>query len=253
MSLWVCIGLCSAADVVAVVENWSGLWWFETKYVCVICSCSVYVPMGKYILVYKLYSVFLNSLRSPSQSAVPSSLCQAFVFTLLSQNWKHISSAYWSVVFFSLYQSITSNACVCVCVCVCMSLCVCHCVCVLLLLLLLLCVCPTGVQKALQWHPHVWNTYPDSTFFSIICSDIRHLLLPQVCKFLWLRIFWHKFVRIWSMITHKYSVLCRHRPTSVMLQFPHCLDILTWHKILYNIYSAKTCHTSWSGVDQRHF
>ena len=38
-----------------------------------------------------------------------------------------ISAAYWSVIFFSLYQPITSNACICsVRACVCVNVCVCH-------------------------------------------------------------------------------------------------------------------------------
>ena len=117
---------------------------------------------------------------------------------VLSQNWKPISSAYWSVIFFSLYQSITSNACVCVCVCVCVCglsvwLCVCVCVCVCVQLVCKKHCNNNNINR--QWH--VWNTCPASTLFSIICSDRRHLLLSQVCKFLWgLQFFFHTFVKI---------------------------------------------------------
>ena len=66
------------------------------------------------------------------RSATPSH-CQAFVFTLLSQTWKPISSPLRTNV--SFYQSIISNTChcsVCVCVSVCahVHLCVCVRVCV---------------------------------------------------------------------------------------------------------------------------
>ena len=58
-----------------------------------------------------------------------SSLCQAFIFTLLSQNWKNISSAYWFVIFFSHCTNpspVTHVFVVCVCeregeVCVCVG------------------------------------------------------------------------------------------------------------------------------------
>ena len=58
---------------------------------------------------------------------LPSSLCLAFVFTLLlSQNWKPVSSPLHTDL--SFYLSITSKVCIC-CVCVCV-LCVYVCVCV---------------------------------------------------------------------------------------------------------------------------
>ena len=60
------------------------------------------------------------------------SLCQAFFFILLSQNWKCTSSVLHAELFFvfSFYQSITSYACICsvgVRVCVCVRACMCAC------------------------------------------------------------------------------------------------------------------------------
>ena len=86
-----------------------------------------------------LHMHFLNNSRKSRQCNVDCMpLCRAFVFTLLSQNWKPISSPLHTDL--SFYQPITSNACVCsvcvractcICVCVhvCVSLCVCVCVC----------------------------------------------------------------------------------------------------------------------------
>ena len=73
-------------------------------------------------------------------------LRQAFIFTLLSQNWKPISPPLHTDL--SFYQSITSNACVCsvcVCLCVCLWVCVhvhlCVCGCMHLCVCMSLCVC----------------------------------------------------------------------------------------------------------------
>ena len=66
-----------------------------------------------------------------------SSLCQAFVFTCLGQNWKPVSSLLHTDLSFSSHCTSQSPVmhvlvvCVCVCVCVCdeisLSLCLCKC------------------------------------------------------------------------------------------------------------------------------
>ena len=78
-----------------------------------------------------------TGLRLPSPSHCPVIIRLRSFMSKLKTHL--LSSAHWSVVFFSFYQPITSNACICsvhVCVCVCVRACVCVCVC--------LCVCACG-------------------------------------------------------------------------------------------------------------
>ena len=92
-----------------------------------------------------------DSLPLPVRNSSPLSLFPP-LFLKPKLKTSLFSSGYWSVVFFSLYQPITSNACICsVCVltraCVCVCMCVCErereCVCV--------CVC------VMKWvHPYIF-------------------------------------------------------------------------------------------------
>ena len=107
-------------------------------------------------------------------------------FIVLSLNWKPISSACWSLVFFSLYQPITISTCIC-------SVCVCVCVCVFGSFCTLL-------SHLLQWTVPVW-TRPTAVmlqiihvYFTTVPSLMEQLILVRAVQLYTFVVFHNVFV-----------------------------------------------------------